>query len=163
MVFLLPGLNFPVAFAGTQPGAGARKMKLSGRSIIGFQPGAVTKQFFQAMNPRSGESLEPSFFAAAPNEVDKAASLAHQAFATDSKASGRDKGAFLRKIASNIESLAGAIVERAGLETALPKVRLQGETARTCGQLRLFAQVVEEGSWVTARIDRPDQERKPAP
>jgi len=35
--------------------------------------------------------------------------------------------------------------------------------ARTCGQLRLFAQVAEEGSWVNARIDRADQERKPAP
>jgi alpha-ketoglutaric semialdehyde dehydrogenase len=138
-------------------------MKLSGRSVIGFQPGAVTNQFFRATNPKSGESLEPSFFAAAPDEVDKAASLAHQAFATYSKVSGRDKGVFLRKIASNIESLAKEIVERAELETALPKVRLQGETARTCGQLRLFAQVVEEGSWVSARIDRPDQERKPAP
>ena len=56
-----------------------------------------------------------------------------------------------------------AIVERAEQETALPKARLQGETARTCGQLRLFAQVVEEGSWVTARIDRADANRKPAP
>ena len=138
-------------------------MKLSGRSIIGFQPGAVTNQLFQAANPRSGESLEPGFFAAAPDEVDKAASLAHQAFANYSKASGRDKGAFLRQIASNIESLAEEIIERAELETALPKARLQGETARTCGQLRLFAQVVEEGSWVSARIDRPDPERKPAP
>src|SRR4029077_16991703 len=38
-----------------------------------------------------------------------------------------------------------------------------GETARTCGQLRLFAQIVEEGSWVMARIDRADPGRKPSP
>ena len=55
------------------------------------------------------------------------------------------------------------MIERAALETALPQARLQGETARTCGQLRLFAQVAEEGSWVQAHIDRADPNRKPAP
>jgi len=48
-------------------------------------------------------------------------------------------------------------------ETALAQARLQAETARTCGQLRLFAQVAEEGSWVNARIDHADPDRKPAP
>ncbi len=69
----------------------------------------------------------------------------------------------MRKIAERIESIAGEVIERAAQETALPPARLQGETARTCGQLRLFAQVVEEGSWVQARIDRAAPERKPQP
>ncbi len=64
---------------------------------------------------------------------------------------------------TNIEAIADELIERAGLETALPKTRLQAETIRTCGQLRLFAQVTEEGSWCLARIDRADQDRKPAP
>ena len=55
------------------------------------------------------------------------------------------------------------MIERAELETALPKTRLQGKPARTCGQLLLFAQVVEEGSWVMGRIDRADANRRPAP
>src|ERR1019366_8301157 len=76
---------------------------------------------------------------------------------------GRVRGAFLRTIATKIESIAGEIIDRAGQETALPQARLQGETARTCAQLRLFAQVAEEGSWVAARIDRADSGRKPAP
>ena len=76
---------------------------------------------------------------------------------------GRERGAFLRKIAEMIESIAGEVIERAAQETALPQARLQGETARTCAQLRLFAQVVEEGSWVQARIDRAAPERKPLP
>jgi len=138
-------------------------MNLSGRSIIGFQSGTVTNEIFHARNPKSGEDLEPSYFAATPDEVDRAASLAHQAFPIYSQLSGRDKAAFLRKIAANIEAMAEELVERAEQETALAKARLQGETARTCGQLRLFAQVVEEGSWVGARIDRADQDRKPAP
>jgi NADP-dependent aldehyde dehydrogenase len=40
---------------------------------------------------------------------------------------------------------------------------LQGEVVRTANQLRLFAEVVEEGSWVNARIDAADPERKPLP
>ena len=71
-------------------------------------------------------------------------------------------GAFLRTIATKIESIAAEIIERAGQETALPQARLHGETARTCAQLRLFADVAEEGSWVAARIDCADPNRKPA-
>ncbi len=73
------------------------------------------------------------------------------------------EGKFLRTIADKIDGAVDALVERAELESALPKPRLIGETARTSGQLRLFAEVAEEGSWVMARIDRPDADRKPAP
>jgi 2,5-dioxopentanoate dehydrogenase len=138
-------------------------MKLSGRSLIGFESGTATPEVFHALNPKSGERLEPDFFAASPDEVDRAVKLAHQAFATYDRVSARDRGAFLRTIAANIESIAKELVERAEEETALPKPRLQGETARTCGQLRMFAQVAEEGSWAQARIDRADPDRKPAP
>lgn len=138
-------------------------MKISGQSIIGFRSPANRGATFRAINPRTGEPLPIDFTAAGPDEVNLAASLAHEAFGTYSQLSGREKGKFLRTIAAKIESAVDAIVERAEQETALPKARLQGETARTCGQLRLFAQVVEEGSWVAARIDRADANRKPAP
>ncbi len=138
-------------------------MTISGRSTIGFQVGAETGEVFHAANPRTGEQMEPRFFSATPEEMNRAAVLAHQAFDVYSRATGREKATFLRAIAANIEAIAAEIVERAEQETALPKARLQGETARTCGQLRLFAQVVEEGSWLMARIDRANPERKPAP
>ncbi|MFL6305550.1 MAG: aldehyde dehydrogenase (NADP(+)) [Candidatus Sulfotelmatobacter sp.] len=138
-------------------------MKISGRSIIGFRSAANTGKSFRATNPRTGEPLPVDFTAAGPDELNLAASLAHEAFETYSQLSGREKAKFLRTIAAKIEGAVDAIVERAEQETALPKARLQGETGRTCGQLRLFAQVVEEGSWVTARIDRADANRKPAP
>ena len=41
--------------------------------------------------------------------------------------------------------------------------RLQSELKRTIGQLNLFADVLEEGSWVSARVDEADRERKPIP
>ena len=116
-----------------------------------------------ATNPVTGQRLQPGFVPATTREVELAARLAAEAFTVYGRISGRAKAAFLRKIAAKIESIAGEVIERAGQETALSQGRLQAETARTCGQLRLFAQVAEEGSWVAARIDRADPERKPAP
>ncbi len=141
----------------------ASKTKLSGRSLIGFRDGTGVGEAMYATNPTTGERLQPGFIPATAEEVDLAARLATEAFEVYQRVSGRDRGAFLRTIAAKIESVAGDVIERAAQETALPQARLQGETARTCAQLRLFAQVAEEGSWVQARIDRALPDRKPAP
>jgi alpha-ketoglutaric semialdehyde dehydrogenase len=135
---------------------------LTGKSIIGFREGTAVGDVFHATNPKTGERLTQDFFSSTLQEVDASASLAHQAFAIYSRKSGNEKAVFLRAIATNIETIAAEIVDRAEQETALPKARLQGEVGRTCGQLRLFAQVIEEGSWTAARIDRADPDRKPA-
>jgi len=137
--------------------------KLAGRSLIGFREGNGSGEPLYASDPTTGQRLQPGFIAATTEEVDLAVRLASEAFAAYSRTTGRVRGALLRTIATKIESIAGEIIERAGQETALPQARLQGETARTCAQLRLFAQVAEEGSWVAARIDRADPDRKPAP
>jgi len=137
--------------------------EIQGRSLIGFGEGSVTENFFRAVAPGSGTSLPPEFYSASVAETELAIKLAAQAFAVSSALSGSAKGKFLRAIATNLESIADALVERAQLETALPIPRLQGELARTCGQLRLFASVVEEGSWTAPRIDRAISDRKPLP
>jgi len=131
--------------------------------MIGAREGTGVGATFHAVNPASGQSLDEQFGLAAVEDVDLAVRLASEAFFRYRKTSGKQRGSFLRKIATRIESIGEELIERAHLETALPKARLQGETARTCGQLRLFAQLVEEGSWVGARIDRPEPNRKPAP
>ena len=137
--------------------------KLAGRSLIGFRQGNGSGEPLCATDPATGHCLQPGFIAATKEEVDLAARLSSEAFVAYSRTPGRVRGAFLRTIATKIESIAGEIVERAGRETALPPARLQGETARTCAQLRLFAEVAEEGSWVSARIDSADPDRKPLP
>ena len=137
-------------------------MKLSGTSIIGFRDGSVSEPF-SALNPASGAQLETGFSSATAEEIEDAVRLAQEAFAVYGRSSGKSKGAFLRNIAGKLEAISADIIERAELESALPKARLQGELARTCGQLRLFAQVAEEGSWTSARIDRADPVRKPLP
>lgn len=138
-------------------------MKLTGRSILGPQLGATSGKTLHATNPATGEQLEPVFYAASPEEVDRAASLATAAFADYSRLPGRAKGKFLRRIAEAIEALGEEFISRAVQETALPAARIKSETARTCFQLRLFAELVEEGSWVDARIDRGDPNRSPLP
>jgi NADP-dependent aldehyde dehydrogenase len=114
-------------------------------------------------NPVTGQPLQPAFIPATAEEVERAVQLSADAFEGYQRVSGRERGAFLRKIAAKIESMTSEVIERAAQETALPQARLQGETARTCAQLRMFAQVAEEGSWVQARIDRAHPDRKPAP
>src|SRR5215468_8522599 len=133
------------------------------RSLIGSREGTGVGATFHAVNPASGQSLDEQFGLAAVEDVDLAVRLASDAFSRYRKTSGKERGSFLRKIATGIESIGEELIERAHLETALPRARLQGETGRTCGQLRLFAQLIEEGSWVGARIDRPEPNRKPAP
>jgi 2,5-dioxopentanoate dehydrogenase len=118
---------------------------------------------FAGIDPASGARLEPDYHSASLDELDDAAGLATDAFAVFSKVSGRGRARFLRHIAAGIESRAAEIVERAHRETALPEARLKGELARTVNQLRLFAQVAEEGSWVNARIDPAEPDRKPLP
>src|SRR5215467_9940800 len=138
-------------------------LRLSGRSLIGFREGTGSGKPLYATNLTTGQQFEPGFIPATDEEVDRAVQLAAEAFKVFSRTSGKERSVFLKRIAEKIESITGEIVERAALETALPVARLQGETARTCHQLRLFAQVAEEGSWVNARIDHADPERKPLP
>jgi len=139
-------------------------MPLSGRSIIGFaEAQAAGGVRFRAINPTTRETISPDFFSASQDEVGRAARLANDAFATYAHVPGHERARFLRLITAKIEATAEEIIERAGLETALPKARLQGETTRTCNQLRLFADLVEDGSWAMARIDTADPERKPMP
>src|SRR5690606_4542245 len=74
-----------------------------------------------------------------------------------------ERAAFLRAIAEEILALDSILLARAGSETGLPEGRLTGERGRTVGQLRLFAEVLEEGSWVGARIDTALPDRAPLP
>jgi 2,5-dioxopentanoate dehydrogenase len=136
---------------------------LQGTSIIGFSRGRVGGKTFQGFNPATGEDLTPLYHSSSPDEVDEAAQLAHAAFVTYSQTTGAERARFLGRIAQNIEKLGDELIARANAETALPEPRLRTETARTCNQLRLFADLVEEGSWVDARIDHGDGNRQPLP
>lgn len=134
---------------------------LTGLSLLGAKKGAPSGAAFHGVNPATGQSLNPAFYSASTEDVDRAASLAEEAFVQYRGTSGKDRGHFLRTIADSIQAITEQLVKRANLETALPEPRLQGEVARTANQLRLFAEVVEEGSWTSPRIDTALLDRKP--
>ncbi len=139
------------------------EITLTGRSIIGSARGNEGGKTFRAFNPQTGEAVEPSFHSASLEELNRAAELAEQARIPYSRLSGKERAKFLRAIADNIETLGDTLIERATLETALPNARFVGERGRTCGQLRMFADLLDEGSWVDARIDHAIPDRQPIP
>lgn len=138
-------------------------MELTGLSFIGAQRGQSGGAVFHGQNPATGQALEPAYHSASVEEAAQAAELAAAAFPVFSRTDGKKRGALLRGMAANIEALGQALTDRVVAETGLPEGRVKGETARTCGQLRLFAGLVEEGSWVDARIDHADPARQPLP
>ena len=136
---------------------------LRGYSIIGGKSQAGDGNTFTGFDPSTGTALDPPFHYASLEDMNLAANLAEEAFAVYGKLPGREKAHFLRHIAAGLDSAAAEVIARAHRETALPEARLKGELARTVNQLRLFAQLVEDGSWVNARIDPAQPDRKPLP
>ncbi len=138
-------------------------MTLHGKSLIAGQPGRTGGATFRTVNPATGEKLPPDFHGAANDEVDRALAAAAVAFADYRARTPGDRARFLDTIAAEIEALGDELLQRAHAETGLPLARITGERGRTCAQLRLFAQLVREGSWVDARIDPALPDRQPAP
>ena len=138
-------------------------MTLHGQQILGASLSAESTQRFAALNPTSGETLPGEFAEASAAEVDRALQLAASASRSYRALDAERRAAFLERCAEEIEGLGDELFERTEAETALPRGRLQMERGRTCGQLRLFAQVVRDGAWVDARIDRAEPERQPIP
>jgi NADP-dependent aldehyde dehydrogenase len=95
-------------------------------------------------------------------EIDRAATRADDCLESYAALAPSQIAALLERIAAEIEALGDALIERAAAETALPLARLTGERSRTTNQLRMFADVVRDGSWKDVRIDRALPDRKPA-
>ena len=96
-------------------------------------------------------------------EVDAALQGAQIAFQSYKNLSGKKKAEFLNAIADEIEALGQELVSTAMQETSLPEARIVNERGRTTGQCRMFANLLEEGSWLEARIDTANPDRTPAP
>ncbi|MBV8878858.1 MAG: aldehyde dehydrogenase family protein, partial [Planctomycetaceae bacterium] len=138
-------------------------MALHGKNMIGGELSAAGAQKFRALNPATGGLLDGDFVEATPAELDRALDLAARAFPVYRKIAPDQIAAFLERIGAEIVNLGSLLIERTSAETGLPAARLEGERARTVGQLKMFADLVRDGSWVDARIDRPIPDRKPLP
>ncbi|AGP41397.1 2,5-dioxovalerate dehydrogenase [Sorangium cellulosum] len=117
---------------------------------------------FFALNAATGEKLG-AYRDATAAEIDAAARAAAEAAQAFADLAPELRARFLETAADEIVALGDALIQTAHRETGLPVARLEGERGRTTGQLRLFAAVVREGSWVDARIDPALPDRKPLP
>ncbi len=138
-------------------------MQLHGKNFIGGTLSAEGDDIFQARNPATCEPLEPRFHEARASEINRAAEMASLAFQERDGRSPETTAELLEHIADELEALGQPLLDRAEAETGLPQTRLKMERARATGQLRMFAEVVREGSWVDARIDLAQPRRRPVP
>jgi 2,5-dioxopentanoate dehydrogenase len=136
---------------------------LTGRSLIAGQAVAGDGKTAYAFNPATNLQLEPGYTLLTEEQLKDATAAAAAAYPSFSTLDPETHARFLEAIAENIEAIGEELVTRAGLETGLPAARLQGERARTTGQLRLFAGVVRQGDFRGVRIDPALPERAPLP
>jgi 2,5-dioxopentanoate dehydrogenase len=138
-------------------------MTLHGKNFVGAQLSARGQKTFFGHDPRAGKQLERAFHEATLEEIDEAISLAADAAPVLRASSAETIAGFLENIAGEIEALGDSLIEQAATESGLGRDRLTGERGRTVGQLRLFAALVKDGSFVDARIDSALPDRKPLP
>ena len=141
----------------------AQSDELTGASLIGGESVRGSHGEFAGVNPRTGDTLAPSYGLVGVDEVNRAAALAWLAFATYRKTSPGVRAAFLESAADNIAALGSTLTERVMAESGLPLARVLSETGRTVGQLRLFATTLREGNFHGARVDVAQPERAPMP
>ena len=110
----------------------------------------------------SPQAAERVYAEAAPNEIDRAVSLAESCVEFLAALPAAQIARLLDRVAGEIEGLGDELIEWASRETALPAARLMGERTRTTNQLRMFAELVREGSWKGARMDAALPDRQPA-
>jgi len=136
---------------------------ITGQNFIAGQRLAAGTATFTATNAATGDVLLGAFTEATTVEIDTACAQAALAFDSYRKTTALQRAAFLRKIADNILALGDTLVQRTVAETGLPQGRIVGERGRTMGQLRLFADLIEQGTYLDARIDNAQPERAPLP
>ncbi len=136
---------------------------ITGKNHIGNDHSAEGEKSYRTFNPQLNKENQFDFIEATVKEIDRAVSLAKQAYKTFIKISGVEKAAFLNAIADEIMALDEELIQTYCSETGLPAGRAIGERGRTVGQLRSFANLVEEGSWVEATIDTAIPDRQPIP
>ncbi|MCJ7465551.1 MAG: aldehyde dehydrogenase (NADP(+)) [Maribacter sp.] len=136
---------------------------IKGANYIGDELSAKGDKTFTTFNPQANKVTGWTFHEATKSEIDAAVLLASEAFNQYKKISGKLKAQFLRTIADEIEALGDALIHTYIKESGLPIGRAQGERGRTIGQLKAFAKLLEEGSWVEATIDAAKPDRVPLP
>jgi len=133
------------------------KTTLIGRSIIAGVPsdhqGIVQ---FRSIKPSTGETWGPVYFTATTQDINDACGAAQKAFLTYRRMPQMVRATLLKIIAEAITAKRDDIIEACLNETGYGAPRVEGEFNRLVGQLRFFAQVIEDGLCFGSTIDHPD-------
>jgi acyl-CoA reductase-like NAD-dependent aldehyde dehydrogenase/lysophospholipase L1-like esterase len=108
-----------------------------------------------SIDARSGER-RTEHASATPQEVGAICRRAHDLLPVLDEAGPQGRAALLESMADALDTRTSDLVAVSDAETALGEARLTGEVARTSGQLRLFAGVLREGSFLDVRLDAAD-------
>ncbi|MEU6656465.1 aldehyde dehydrogenase (NADP(+)) [Streptomyces sp. NPDC046900] len=138
-------------------------MTLTGELLIGAACVPATAGTMTALNPASGELIEPEFAFGGAAEVDRAVRLADEAFDSYSHSGLAERAALLELIADKLEAVKDELAARTSLETGLPAAHLEAETLRTASAFRKFATVVRQGRFLQTAIDPAQPDRQPTP
>jgi NADP-dependent aldehyde dehydrogenase len=123
-------------------------------------------------DPRTGQAVEVVAQETTPEEVARLCKTALAAAAGLDRLGRDGRARLLRALADALEARREDVVATADRETALGPTRLNGELTRTTYQLRLFAEVLDEGGYLEATVDhagdtpmgpRPDLRRMLVP
>ncbi|HED2414115.1 aldehyde dehydrogenase (NADP(+)) [Raoultella planticola] len=135
----------------------------AGRQFIAGRRVASGEATLLSLKAADGDATGHRFYPASREEAALAAQAAAQAFAAYCETSPETRARFLETIADELDRLGETFFAIAHAETALPLARLQGERARTSGQLRMFAGLLRRGDVLGARIDTALPTRQPLP
>lgn len=106
-----------------------------------------------SIDPRTGDEIETVDDETTPAEVAEACLAAADAAPALAAMGRAGRAELLRAMADALEDDRPQIVALADRETALGETRLNGELTRTTFQLRLFADVLNDGGYLEATVD----------
>ena len=138
-------------------------MTISGKQLIGGEWTLGEGGTFHGVNPKNGSQLSPPISIASNRQVDAAVRMAEAASKKFRHSPVSVRAALLRHCAEQIMALGDELLDRLSAETGYPKGRAEMERGRTCNQLRMFADYIETGEYLDARIDTALPERQPVP
>jgi 2,5-dioxopentanoate dehydrogenase len=136
---------------------------ITGKNFIGNTLSSEGNITFKTFNPKTNSENENIFTEASDKEINRAVAMATSAFLEFQNVSGQRKSEFLNAIADEILALDNELIKMYCSETGLPEGRAIGERGRTIFQLRSFADLVKNGSWVEATIETAIPDREPIP
>ncbi len=136
---------------------------ITGQHFIAGRRSRMGEALFYSYDPRQRVRHPVAFADATSTEVDQAVQAAYAAYEQTRHYPSAKLAEFLEQVAREIEQLGDDLLTTTDAETGLGLARLTSERARTTNQLRMFAALLREGSYVEAIIDTAQPERQPLP